>query len=393
MSPPPKKKAKKRQRRGVPSAASGSTEGVQLIPVDQLRLDPENPRLAEYGLDSGANQSALLQGLWSKMAVEEVALSIAHNGYFPHEPLLVQKSGSNFVVLEGNRRLAAVRLLIDEDLRQKLKATNLPDIDTIDERRRQELQTLPCVVTTREAVWRYLGFKHVNGPATWGSYAKAQYIARVHNEYRVPLADIAQQIGDMHSTVERLYRGLMVVEQAEAEGVFDRTNSFGKFGFSHIYTGLDKPGIQKFLGIEKKKRDVRRPVPKSKIKNLGELCLWLYGDASQERAPVMRSQNPDLRILDAVLLDPDGVRSLRDGLSLKLAHNAALGDDRLFRGALQDSKQSLQQAHATLSTGFDPKDGDSFRLATEVEDLAIDLLQEMHSKKARGKRRASKRAK
>ncbi len=378
-----KKKASKRKVAAVP-------KDVTRLTLDKLRLDPENPRLAEHGVEPGATQTTLLRALWSKMAVEEVALSIAHDGYFPHEPLLVEKSGSKYIVIEGNRRLAAIRLLLDEDLREQLRATNLPNIDAIARRRRSELQELPCVVTTREAVWRYLGFKHVNGPATWSSFSKAQYIAQVHNDYGVPLDDIAQQIGDTHSTVERLYRGLMVIEQAEEEGVFERSNSFRKFGFSHIYTGLDKPGIQKFLGIATKKRDLLRPVPANKVKHLGELCLWLYGDASQEVEPVMRSQNPDLKTLDAVLLDPTGLRGLRDGLPLSLAHEASLGDERLFRAALQDSKQALQRAHATLTTGFAPKDADSLRLAGEVENLAIDLHEEMVAKRGRGRKRTKR---
>lgn len=374
----------KRQPKSGPSAV---TEEVTRLPLGELRLDPRNPRLVEYGVEPDATQPTLLRALWTKMAVEEVALSIAHNGYFPHEPLLVERTGRNFTVIEGNRRLAGIRLLLDAGLREKLRATKLPDIDSIDKHRRDELQELPCVITTRKAVWRYLGFKHVNGPASWGSYSKAKYIAQVHNDYGVPLEGIAEQIGDTHSTVERLYRGLMVIEQAEAEGVFDRANSFRKFGFSHIYTGLDKPGMQKFLGLQQRKRDSRRPVVKSKVKNLGELCLWLYGDASQEVEPVMRSQNPDLKILDAVLLDPTGIRSLRDGLPLSLAREAALGDERLFRAALQESKQSLQRAHATLTTGFDPRDTDSLRLASEIEDLAADLHAEMVAKRNKGRKR------
>src|SRR5205807_508421 len=103
-----------------------------------------------------------------------------------------------------NRRLAAVKLLVDAALRTRVKATKLPSIDSA---RAENLKQLPVIVTTREDSWRYLGFKHVNGPATWGSYAKAQYIALVHNNYGIQLSDIADQIGDNNSTVLRMYRG------------------------------------------------------------------------------------------------------------------------------------------------------------------------------------------
>ncbi|MCC7291279.1 MAG: ParB-like nuclease domain-containing protein [Phycisphaerales bacterium] len=367
--------AKKRDKKTTPP---NIPKDAVDIPVEKLLLDPQNPRLVEHGVEEGASQATLVRSLWTMMAVQEVALSIAHNGFFRHEPLIVEKRAEKYVVLEGNRRLAAVRILLDDELRQRLKATDLPNIDRT---RRKSLATLPCVVTTRRDVWQYLGFKHVNGPATWGSYSKAQYVAQIHNEYGVPLDDIAEQIGDTHSTVERMYRGLMVIEQAEAAKVFSRDNSYRKFGFSHIYTGLDKLGIQQFLGISDKKRSDRRPVPLSKLRHLGELCGWLYGDKSQDIAPVMQSQNPDLGILDSVLLSPKGVQSLRDGLPLAVSRDAALGDRQLFRGAIHESKQALQRAHATLSTGFDPKDTDMMSLAREIEGLAGDLTKEMEAKR------------
>jgi len=68
-----------------------------------------------------------------------------------------------------------------------------------------KLKELPAIISNRKESWRYLGFKHVNGPAKWSSYAKAAYIAEVHRDYKVSLADIANQIGDRHNTVQRLY--------------------------------------------------------------------------------------------------------------------------------------------------------------------------------------------
>lgn len=57
------------------------------IAVERLLLDVENPRLSSG--EGGNTQDELLKILWSEMAVIEVALSIAANGFFPEEPLLV----------------------------------------------------------------------------------------------------------------------------------------------------------------------------------------------------------------------------------------------------------------------------------------------------------------
>jgi hypothetical protein len=355
------------------------------IALDKIMLDANNPRLAELGILRTASQFDLLKALWEEMAVEEVAMSIAYSGYFEHEPLFVEaRTDGKYVVIEGNRRLAAVKLLVDASLRQRIKATKLP---AITKERAAELTELPAIVTTRKELWRYLGFKHINGPATWGSYAKAQYIAHVHNDYDVPLEDIALQIGDYNSTVLRMYRGLMIVEQAEEANVFKRSDiAKNRFSFNYIYTGMDYPGIVNFIGLRGKGTNTRRPVPQTKLKNLGELMVWLYGSDSSDTPSLIRSQNPDLKTLDTVLLTESGVKALRDGLPLSVAHDISLGDERIFSQSLQQAKQALQKAHGTMTTGFRVGELDIVKLAEDVESLAHDLVDAMEAKKTKDRR-------
>jgi hypothetical protein len=113
-------------RRNAPGLTQPAPSGVyERIPVENLMFDARNPRLAEYGLTPDATQFQVLQTLWKYMAIQEIAMSIAHNGYFNHEPLFVENApGRKFVVIEGNRRLAAVNLLLSSDLRDRLKATD-----------------------------------------------------------------------------------------------------------------------------------------------------------------------------------------------------------------------------------------------------------------------------
>lgn len=375
---------------GVQAPLVAPEGGYQRKQLGELLLDTSNPRLAELVVSTNATQFDLIKALWEEMAVEEVAMSIAYSGYFEHEPLFVEEvPNGKFVVIEGNRRLAAVLLLVDADLRKKVKATKLP---TITKERAYALKELPVIVTTRKDSWRYLGFKHVNGPATWGSYSKAQYIAHVHNEYRVPLEEIALQIGDYNSTVLRMYRGLMIVEQAEATNVFKRSDiAKNKFHFNYIYTGMDYPGIISFLGLRSKGVTDRKPVPAKKVKNLGDLMAWLYGRESSDTQSLIRSQNPDLKTLDTVLLTEAGVKALRDGLPLSVAHDISQGDERIFRQALQQAKQALQKAHGTVTTGYISSEDDVLRLAEDVDSLAHALVEAMEAKKAKDRRDARKK--
>lgn len=365
-------------RRRQQEVTSGGYQAVR-VRVADLLLDPENPRLVGMNLTS-SDQTEILRILWREMAVDEVALSIAANGYFPHEHLFAEKQNGRFIVIEGNRRLAAVKLLLNKDLRRKTGATDLPDID---EARAREISSLSVVECTRRDLWQYTGFKHVNGPQTWESYSKAQYIATVHNKFDVPLDEIAYTIGDQHATVQRLYRALMVLDQAETAGVFRRDDRYKRhFSFSHLYTGLDYPGIQMFIGVAGRRGEKPKPVPRGKLANLAHLLVWLYGSKSKDTAPVVRSQNPDLRILDEVLRSENGVAALQRGLPLKVSLDVSRGDERLFREALVSAKQSLQQARGTLLTGYNGET-DLYEVAGDIRTIAERTRGEMEEMRAK----------
>ena len=96
------------------------------VPVAELRLDARNPRIQRTG--ERLSQDEILNILWREYSVDEVAWSIARNGYFPHEALFAAEEDGALVVIEGNRRLAAVRLLREPDLRERMKATDLPSV-------------------------------------------------------------------------------------------------------------------------------------------------------------------------------------------------------------------------------------------------------------------------
>lgn len=329
--------------------AGSSLPPPKEIRVEELYLDAKNPRLAGTDL-SVDDQQEIVEVLWQDRAVIEIVDSIVASGYWKHEILFATRELGKLVVIEGNRRLTAVKLLLDDELRQRVGLARIPSLSPA---QRQQLQTLPVVECSREDLWQYIGFKHVNGPQDWDSIAKAQFIASVHNEYSVPLETIARTIGDRHDTVKRLYRGLMVLDQAERTGKFDREDRWNtRFAYSHLWTGLGYSNIQSYLGLNLENSFSRNPVPNNRLDRLSDLCVWLYGSKKLNKAPLIRSQNPDLRTLDEVLGSKDGVAALNAGLPLDTSLKASRGDPRLFREALVVAEQKLKDARGLVMTGY-----------------------------------------
>lgn len=375
------------------SLKSAPERKIVLKSVKELLLDPENPRLASGAC--GGSQKELLKILWNEMAVDEVALSIAANGFFQEEPLFVIRPESStngtkngkFIVVEGNRRLAAVLLLRDDVLREELRATDLPKIST---EAKARLDFLPVsIYDDRKLLWEYYGFRHINGPKEWDAFSKAQYVAKVHEEYGVPLDEIAKKIGDQHSTVIRLYRGNVLLRQAEEMAGFNKEDRVRyHFSFSHLYTAVAQKEFQKFLGIDAVKSLRPNPVPKikSKLGNLYDLMVWLYGSKVKGKEPVVRSQNPDLNTLGEIINDSKAVAALRSGLTLERAYEIGIGDQRRFHEALIRAKEDLQQAKGTVTTGYAGEEAVSV-LMDEILLIAQKIKEEMENKPSLKRRR------
>jgi hypothetical protein len=219
------------------------------LPVTEIRLDPENPRLPEY-VDPD-NQTEILKYLYRVAVLDELATSFADNGYFEHEPVLVARDERDgWVVLEGNRRLAALKVLLQTPEAQE--AGLRLDIDLSD-RRAVELQEIPAyVVAGRDEVRKFLGFRHIGGIKTWGPEAKARYVydeverAFDAGETR-PFLAVARRVGSNTQSIRNSYVALAILRWAKAEfGLPTEYVQYERFGV--WLRTIGSPELRTYIG-------------------------------------------------------------------------------------------------------------------------------------------------
>ena len=87
---------------------------TKLLSVANLRLDERNPRLGRE--TSSRAPREIIQYLFKHDKAKDVAESIVTRGYYPNEPLLAIREDGHYVVVEGNRRLAALKALREPGL-------------------------------------------------------------------------------------------------------------------------------------------------------------------------------------------------------------------------------------------------------------------------------------
>lgn len=346
------------------------------IPNTQLVFDHKNPRLAGESFSS-SNETPIIQHLCATSDIAELVISILKNGFVDFEPIVVIEDTANtYRVLEGNRRLAAIRLLLNPALSESLEQTLKYHIDRpIQQDILDSIENIPTIVVQNEKdTQAYIGFKHINGPHKWTSFAKATFVTQWFKQ-GIPLDEIAQHVGDKNQMVKDLIAGMLVLEQAEQEEIFeisDRTKR-GVFGFSHLYTALNRKEYRQYLGLKKDWTDnmSENPIDNEHLGELETTLKYMYGSKSRNIESVIKSQNPNLRELGQVLAHPVARQTLIENNSLSTALEETEKKSALFEKSLISAHIQLQKA-ATLVTQYD---GNTYLLETAKEmEGALTLL-------------------
>ena len=322
--------------------------------VDDLLLDNENPRLPVSQEPRSQNELLLLMA--KTYTIGELMESLAINGYFEEEPLVGVPSSddpSKLIIVEGNRRLSALKLLLNPALVESLvdPSNGRPlriNVPTLTNDRRTKLQMVPVRVYEegRSAVLAYMGYRHITGVKTWNSYAKARYVHQLVEDGN-DLPDIQKRIGDRHETAPRLLRAYLVWEQANSLSMIPARNGHTP-SFSYLFTALTFRPMLHFLGLAA--QGIPRRVRKEKIPQLEEVIVFLYGTVDGERRPAIK-ESREIKDLAQVVSSSRALEKLREGDSLTDAIEAIpvaeARLERLIRQALERLNQANGIAHSS----------------------------------------------
>jgi hypothetical protein len=284
--------------------ASGvAVKDPELVAPAELHFDFDNPRFVEH---EAQTEEELIQYLYDHVDVDELIQSILSAGYVDFEPLIVLRKTN--IVVEGNRRLPALRLISDAALCKKLKIT-LPKIAA--PKPPPETVRVRWVDSRRDAR-DFIGFKHINGPFKWDALAKAKYAAQWLDDGG-DVATVSRTLGDNHNTVRRLVNGWFVLQQAINDGFDVSQISKKNFAFSHMYTALTRASVRDFLGLTSEDLSAppkKNPIPPEHRDDLQRLMSWLYGQEQKKEPTLIQSQNPNLNELSKILGHPEAKRML-----------------------------------------------------------------------------------
>lgn len=355
------------------------------IQTEWLTLDYENPRLVSMG--GGHSEEKIVAQLFKSEELEELLQSISANGYLDIEPMIALYDNKNkFIILEGNRRLAALKLFSDPGLAKRIAEKEKLNI-RVPELKEEFVDTLKNVsiyrVNSRDKARSFIGFKHINGAAKWESYAKAKFAADWYKSGSITMEEIAEKIGDRHATIKKMVWAIYVLEQAENQKIFDLEDRYSpKLNFSHLYTALSRTQYMTYLGLDSawsSNEPKENPIPQDHATKLREILLWIYGSKQDKEAPVIQSQNPDIKRLAEVLASSEGVHVLKTTKSLDKAHESTQPAEDKFASSLIKARGLLQDASNNLR-GFDGKDESLVNISEDILETSTAIRDRMLAK-------------
>lgn len=331
------------------ATGADNPQSIDMVPVENLLLDHANPRLSS-GVD-GPSQEALLKEMYQRYHLDDLIWSLAKNGYFSEEPLIAVESGTSpagdkqYTVVEGNRRLAALRILLFEHDRKLVDLDGLPkpSMEVL-----EKLNPVPVkVYSSREEIVPYMGVRHIVGVRPWGSLSKARYIRHLR-ERGVSIPEIKGMVGIRRGdVVQRWLLALYVLEQANKVADEPWREAEEDFYFSFLYTSLGYSNVRQYVQLTPENYEDPKPEPVSAQArgNLVSHMTDLYGKPSQ---PGLRkvSESRQIKQLAAVYGSPDALEALRSGYSLQDAYRKAGGELLELVDHLRNADRELGYANA-----------------------------------------------
>lgn len=361
---------------------------LQKISVALLDFDPKNPRFLDITVSGGSTEEHAMRRMMEQENLDELVGSIGNHGFFPGEPLLVVPHSSSvgrYQVVEGNRRLAALRVLGSLQPHDQLTATLR---ELVAQAQFKPTEVACFVFAERRDVLKYLGFRHISGPRRWEPLAKARYLADLIQNFYADLPQeeqlraVAKDIGSRRDYVAQLLTTLNLYDRAKTTHFYGLQRVDEEdINFSVLSTALSYSAIVDFLNLPRRDAIAVDTVNDAHAK---ELLSWMF--AQDPRGATVLGESRRLKLLAAVVESEDALAKLRKHHDLDQAYLYTSGPAQAFSRLLSTVEAALVDSINLLSGDAEPDASHAAqmeRITDTAESLQL-LIQK--AIKQRGKR-------
>lgn len=250
------------------------------VKLNKIYLDPNNPRLEtpenkkipDNRIDEEKIQKRYMNRMRDEIGINDLTESIITSGFWTIDRVVLREfKRDKYVVVEGNRRITALKILINaqEEGRVSLSENILKGILIF--------ETLIYKGSNPEIAWIIQGFRHTPGTKAWKRYPQSKFLAEFETKTRKTILQIAEIFpGLSRGDVAKLIRSYYGFEQAKNDEDYGDLLSIDQF--NHFYEIiLHKPQIKDWMGWD----DNRRQFTNSE--NLKKYLSWATAEEGDKR--------------------------------------------------------------------------------------------------------------
>ncbi len=248
------------------------------VPLVDLYLDPNNPRfvssgwqdISETDITSDTAQEDARIRLIKSYGIDKLKANIEVNGYLPIDRVVVRAlDNKKFMVLEGNRRICAAKLIGVTD----------SDGKTIDDLVLQSLKSIPCLLYTgseADAAWIFQGLRHISGVVEWSAFNKAKLLVEQMEAESLTLTEVGKRFGLSPFGAAQWVRGYYAFKQAKEESDFISEVDEKSYPYFQELFGRSSIEVREWLKWNEEAYKF------SDALNFNEFVGWLYPRPSNE---------------------------------------------------------------------------------------------------------------
>ncbi|WP_435947062.1 hypothetical protein [Dryocola sp. BD586] len=259
---------------------------VAKIPVDNLYLDPNNPRffeknkkipLARY--TEKKIQDEALKAI-KDYNVNDLVNSIIANGFLPMDRIVVKQIGDteNYYALEGNRRLASIK-----SIRHQIDSNSVELDDKLTEsyytalnKSLENIEVLIYKGDRNNISWMLQGIRHISGIKDWSPTQRAKLVSELIENEDQDFTSVGKQFGLSAIAVGRLYRGYRGLQQMKEDSEFSNKAQNDYFTlFEEAHKNKD---VRKWMKWNDEKYLFEEP------DNFKQFCSWISKDEDRENS-------------------------------------------------------------------------------------------------------------
>lgn len=351
-------------------------------PIVQLLLDPNNyrfidlpqwrPRQSNRFHNTSVQESTLqLFQRIPRYNLNELRRSILANGYVRLERIVIvpyQQASNYYLIVEGNRRVAALKTLLRD---------NNDGVLSLTPEQIEDFTTVPVAILNPEehtlisATRIIMGIRHIAGPQEWGAYQQALLILQLVDDEGQDFTDVSKHLNISERETRRRYRAMRALKAMENDEVY---SSAAKPEFYRLFNELISiPEVREFFSwdhdsatfqTEDKARQFYEMIEPLEAESTPKLRTYL--DVRRLRGVI---GNPST---ESVLLDPEQPLSAALALvqvdSGMQAASDIITEARRFRRVIED-------AQIDALTNLSP---DDITFLDELYNLILSRIEQYH---------------